>query len=78
MKFYEAVKKAQEAVNHGQGYAQTFQQWKCVHCGEKNTMAEANTFFIAGCCDQCDHMTDLQEEGCGFAIQISRQSRLPL
>lgn len=80
MKFYEAVKAAQQAVERGKGCALTFQQWRCAHCNHKNTMAEANTFFIAGHCDRCDHLTDMLTRGCGFAIEFTkpRQFRLPL
>lgn len=78
MKFYEAVKKAQEIVNLGAGKVQSFQTWRCVHCGSKNTMAEANIFFIAGYCDECDHLTDMQAEGCGFMLETTTQLRLPL
>jgi hypothetical protein len=52
-------------------HAQCFQQFKCAHCGVKQTMPDANKFYIGGCCEECGRITDIQKTGCNYAVHYT-------
>lgn len=61
--FYEAHDFAQTLMAKG---ATIHQQFKCVHCGTKQTMQEANKFFKVGQCEECWGMTNIEKKGCNY------------
>lgn len=63
--FYEVAKAAEEAVNKG---ADVHQQFKCAGCGIKQTMEEKNKFYKTGRCEECNHITDIEKDGCNFLL----------
>jgi hypothetical protein len=44
------------------------QQFLCAKCGAKQTMAQANTFFTSGICEECGHETNIRENGTNFMM----------
>lgn len=43
-----------------------YQQWNCQHCGAKQTMPDANTFYLFGDCEECKKRTDIKSAGHNF------------
>jgi hypothetical protein len=48
--------------------AQCFQKWTCEQCGERFGMDEPNTLYKTGYCESCNHVTNIEERGCNYAI----------
>lgn len=61
--FNEVAALAEEAVAAG---ATVHQKWTCAHCGARQTMEEANTFFKAGKCEECGEVTVIAK--CNFLL----------
>jgi len=61
--FDEVVKTANGYI--AQGYT-IYQKFTCVHCGQRLTMEEPNTFSESGTCDQCGKLTNIRETGCNY------------
>jgi hypothetical protein len=76
--FRETVDKAHELIRRSSqnSRVEIFQQWVCVGCGSKQTMEHPNTFFTQGRCEECDRLTNIEQDGCNYAIVVSR-SRKP-
>jgi hypothetical protein len=54
--FSKVVAQANERVlAPGRGYVH--QKWTCRHCGSRQTMAERNTFYRSGRCEECGQIT---------------------
>lgn len=70
----EVLRNAQELLERSTGPVEVFQQWQCVHCGEQQTMSMPNMFYEHGRCELCDHMTNIKQDGHGFAIVVTRMS----
>jgi hypothetical protein len=68
----ETLKRAQSLLEQSTPGVELYQEWRCVHCGVIQHMDMPNMFYTLGRCEQCDHTTDLQAEGCGFAIVVTR------
>jgi len=45
-----------------------YQKFTCDHCGSRQTMAEKNTLFIEGACEECSHITDIYKKGCNYMV----------
>ena len=52
-----------------------FQQWNCEHCGVKQTMPDANTFFERGICEECQKETNIKKNGMNFMATIGIKPR---
>jgi hypothetical protein len=61
--FYEVAAAAHDAIQQG---ATIFQQFNCAHCGMKQTLETPNTFHKKGICEECDSLTDIEQDGCNF------------
>ena len=48
-----------------------YQQWICCHCGVKQTMDQANTFFTIGRCEECGQETDIKKHGMNYMIHAN-------
>jgi len=51
----------------------TYQQFLCAKCGEKNTVEEKNTFFAEGRCGDCGYVTNLRKTGCNYMASWSSE-----
>jgi ribosomal protein S27E len=51
------VKQAEERRAAVKGRMKIHQKWSCRHCGSRQTMAEPNTFFRSGQCEDCGNVT---------------------
>ena len=61
--FREVVAHAEAKMNQGWTI---YQQWKCRHCGVKQTMPDADKFYTLGKCEECGRVTDIELDGCNF------------
>lgn len=52
----ETFASAQICMSKG---ADVYFQWKCLHCGVKQTFPEPKTFHIRGQCEECKGVSDL-------------------
>jgi hypothetical protein len=43
-----------------------YQQWRCQHCGAKQTMPDENAFYLFGDCEECGQRTDIKSAGHNF------------
>jgi hypothetical protein len=68
--FRDAVEMAHKLLNNPRtkGDVEVYQQWMCVGCGSKETMPDPNTFYTEGRCGQCDRPSNIEADGCNFAI----------
>jgi len=46
--------------------ADVHQKWSCQHCGARQTMATANTFYRSGICEACGGTTVIR--GCNYMV----------
>ena len=61
--FYEVVANAEKRMKDGWTI---YQQFNCAHCGAKQTMPDADKFYIQGRCEECGKVTDIEKDGCNF------------
>jgi len=66
MKLHPFKECADDAFEKMQLGATIWQQFNCAKCGVKQTMAEKNTFFTRGTCEECGHETNIERDGCNF------------
>ena len=63
--FDEVIQAAEAKIADG---ATVYQQWLCSHCGAKQTMPDPDTFYIAGYCEECSQLTDIQKNGHNYMV----------
>ena len=63
----EALVNADGFIKRGHD---VYQQWCCQHCGAKQTMQDANHFYMFGDCEECNQRTDIKNAGMNFMIHI--------
>jgi hypothetical protein len=61
--FLECVAAVDNLIRQGQT---VHQQFLCAACGVKQTMEEINTFYAAGKCEECGHVTNIAANGCNY------------
>jgi hypothetical protein len=61
--FYETAKEAENIMQSG---ATVFQQYTCASCGTKQTMETPNVFHKFGRCEECQAITDIEQDGCNY------------
>ena len=66
--FDECCKRAELAVQAG---FDTYQKFTCHHCKARQTIQDLNHFHTFGICEECDSVTDLKKQGCGFMAIIA-------
>jgi len=67
--FDEACVKAQCLILLG---ATIHQKFWCENCKVRQTIPTPNVFYAKGQCEECNHISDLQKNGCGFMLMIGR------
>jgi hypothetical protein len=66
--FKECAERADQLIDkYG---CEVFQQFNCAHCGAKQTMEQANTFFKYGECEECGAWTNVEADGCNYAVHF--------
>lgn len=63
--FYEVYNQAQVLINEG---ATVHFKFTCDKCGSRQTFDEPNTLYKLGQCEECNHITNVEETGCGFLL----------
>src|SRR5262245_45607868 len=64
----ECAKRADELI--GKYGCEVFQQFNCAHCGAKQTIEDANTFYQTAHCERCGKMTNIEADGCNYAVHF--------
>jgi hypothetical protein len=59
----ELLVQADELIGAG---ATLHQKFTCAFCGARQTMETPNVFYIEGECEECAHVTDIRQRGCGY------------
>lgn len=67
--FYSCVKKAEKLMAEG---AEVYQQFNCAHCGIKQTMDVPDVFYKTGRCEECDQITNIEQDGCNYMLTLRR------
>lgn len=65
--FGEAALRADLAIRLG---AIIHQKFTCEACGSRQTIEEPNRFFTEGRCEECSHITNIRDRGCGFMLEL--------
>lgn len=63
--FTEVVQQASKYIEAGHTVHQKF---TCRRCGSRQTMGVPNKFFLAGRCEECNAVTDIQVRGCNYVL----------
>ncbi|UGY13790.1 hypothetical protein HAP48_0035240 [Bradyrhizobium septentrionale] len=63
--FTDVVEKASKYIEAGHTVHQKF---SCHRCGARQTMEVPNRFFLAGRCEECKAVTDIQARGCNYVL----------
>lgn len=66
--FDEICKQVEEHAKKG---VKCFQKFTCEKCGSRQTIEDANVFYTEGMCEECKHVTNIKERGCGFMAIFS-------
>lgn len=45
-----------------------YQKFTCGKCGARNTMSDKNVFYKTGQCEDCGHITNIEEAGCNYLV----------
>ena len=64
--FINCCARAKDIIDAGRGVV--YQQWNCAHCGAKQTMPDANTFYKLGDCEECGRRTNIEKDGCNYMV----------
>ena len=67
--FADVALQMDECVRRGEPVHQKF---TCGGCGSRQTMAEPNTMWASGRCEECERVTDTRAAGCNFVRIITR------
>jgi hypothetical protein len=63
--FYEVYEQAKEFIEIG---ATVYFKFTCDSCGARQTFEDKNTLYKLGKCEECGHITNVEETGCGFLL----------
>jgi transcription elongation factor Elf1 len=64
----ECIQRAEALMAAG---AEIYQQFNCARCGSKQTMETPNTFFTLGNCERCGAQTNIEANGCNYAVHLA-------
>jgi transcription elongation factor Elf1 len=68
----KVITAAKEYIAQGHN---VYQQFNCEHCGIKQTMDVANTFYMLGTCQECGKQTDIRMNGHNYLLHIIRKPK---
>jgi len=68
--FAEIVREMDTAIERG--YI-VFQKFTCGGCGARQNMDVPNSLYTSGHCEECGHVTNLQQDGCGFKAVLATE-----
>jgi hypothetical protein len=71
--FYEIADEMQAQIELG---ATCYQKFTCLACQSRQTMDVPNVLYTTGRCQECDTITDLVVQGCGFMLIASKDPRM--
>lgn len=63
----EAVAQCEELVASG---ATVYFKYTCAGCGERRMFDVPNTVYRTARCEDCGHVTDLEEQGVGYMLVL--------
>lgn len=63
--FVEVLQKAHRVLE-ANPEARLFQKFTCTSCFARQMMETPNRFYKTGQCEECGHITNIEERGCGF------------
>lgn len=67
--FYEVVAKADELIAAG---ATVWFKFTCANCGSRQTFDVPNTAYKSGRCEECDHVTNVEEQGMNYLLHFGQ------
>lgn len=44
------------------------QKFTCANCGERLTIEQPNVMHKIGTCDKCNHVTNIEQQGCNYLV----------
>jgi len=53
-----------------------YQQFLCSACGIKQTMERPNIWHFSGRCEECNHVTNIEKDGCNYMVASTDQRSL--
>lgn len=65
--FYAVALQAYEHLMAGRTFHQKF---TCQQCKARQTMDESNRFFKTGKCEECGHITNIEQAGCNLLVVV--------
>jgi hypothetical protein len=65
--FADCAIKAEALANAGH---EVFQKFTCAGCGARLQIEEPNVFHKTGTCDKCRVVTDIEKQGCNYAVHM--------
>jgi ribosomal protein S27E len=68
--FTEVAEEVDTLLKRYPGRAQVFFKFTCVGCGTRQMFDEPNKLYTTGSCEECGAVTDLQEKGCNYLLQL--------
>lgn len=51
-----------------------FQKFTCSKCGQRLTIQEPNVLYKTASCDQCKAITNIEEQGCNYLLEMHNAS----
>lgn len=51
--------------------ARLYQKFTCIRCLSRQMMETPNRFYRTGRCEECGHITNIEQNGCGFLAHFS-------
>ena len=63
----DCARLASERISDG---GTVFQKWTCQHYGSRQTMPDANKFYLSGICEECGNTTNIEARGCNYVLVL--------
>lgn len=71
--FYETVDAANKEIAKGHT---VWQKFTCANCSSRQTMGTPDTFYKTGTCEECNHITNIEKDGCNFIMLMTNDPKL--
>lgn len=68
--FEEVVAQADKLIAAG---GTVYFKFTCANCGARQTFDVPNTAYVEGTCEECNFITDLRRDGCGYLLVITKE-----